>query len=246
MLCYVMANQYINDFNETVKAYYDDLGKYKPLSRREERRLLRQTKKGSLKAKNKILEHNLRFVFEIAKRYSGRGVAMGDLISEGNMGLLKAIEKFDESRDVKFISYAVWWIRQSMLEAIKKTKLINTVEIEPNSSNDEIISRKVSDDEDESVTYYDVGFSNEMDERKKEVIENQKQVISELMETLNDREKIIIESFYGLNGKKEMTLTEISKMFGISIERARQVKKQGMKKLRSEALLLEESDEFFT
>lgn len=240
-----MANQYVNDFNDSVRAYYEDLRKYKPLSRREERKLLKQFKKGNIQAKNKILEHNLRFVFDIAKRYSGRGVSMGDLISEGNIGLVRAIEKFDDARDVKFISYAVWWIRQAMLEAIKNNKLINTVEIEPSSSNDEIISRKVSDDEDENVSYYDVGFSNENEERRKETMENQRAIVANLMNSLTDREKELIEKFYGLNNKKEMTLTEIGKEYGISIERARQIKLTAIRKLRSNVMLYDENDEFF-
>jgi RNA polymerase primary sigma factor len=117
-------NQYVNDFTSTVRTYYDELKKYKPLSRARERRLLKLCKRGDEKAKNELLEANLKFVFDIAKRYTGRGISIGELISEGNMGLIKAVDKFDESQDVKFISYAVWWIRHSMLDAIRKSKLI--------------------------------------------------------------------------------------------------------------------------
>ena len=100
-------NQYANDFTHTVRVYYDDLKSTKPLTRAKEKRLLRLSKRGDMKARNELLEANLKFVFDVAKRYSGRGVPMGDLISEGNIGLIRAIEKFDESNDVKFISYAV-------------------------------------------------------------------------------------------------------------------------------------------
>ena len=114
-------NNYVNDFNEAVVNYYESLKKCKPVSREEERRLVKLAKQGDILAKNKILESNLRFVFNVAKNYRGCGISINELISEGNMGLIKAIDKFDESKDVKFISYAVWWIRQG-IQAYIKTK----------------------------------------------------------------------------------------------------------------------------
>ena len=151
-------NQYANDFTNTVKIYYDDLKKYKPLTKAKEKRLLKLSRKGNLKAKNEILESNLKFVFDIAKHYTGRGLSISELISEGNMGLMRAIEKFDEEKDIKFISYAVWWIRQAMLEAIKKKRLLTMVEIDPTESNDTIFERKIADDEDENVSLYKKSF----------------------------------------------------------------------------------------
>ena len=137
-------NQYANDFNDTVRVYYDDLKKYKPLTRAKEKRLLKKCKKGNLKAKNEIIESNLRFVFDIAKRYTGRGVSISELISDGNMGLLRAIDKFDETKDVKFISYAVWWIRQAMLESIKKKNLFSFVEMEPDKDNETSLDKTLN------------------------------------------------------------------------------------------------------
>lgn len=239
-------NQYVNDFNDTVRTYYEDLKKYKPLTRTKEKRLIKLCKKGNLKAKNEILEANLRFVFDIAKRYTGRGVSISDLISDGNMGLLRAIDKFDETRDLKFISYAVWWIRQAMLEDIKKTRLLNHIEIEPNMSNDTVLEKKLSDDEDEHVSYYEVGFSNENDEKSKETIETQKSVVSDLLENLTDRERDIIELFYGLNNKKELTLTEIAKKYNMSIERIRQINVKSMRKLRSSAMMYDDIEEILS
>lgn len=239
-------NQYVNDFNDTVRTYYEDLKKYKPLTRTKEKRLIKLCKKGNLKAKNEILEANLRFVFDIAKRYTGRGVPISDLISDGNMGLLRAIDKFDETRDLKFISYAVWWIRQAMLEDIKKTRLLNHIEIEPNMSNDTVLEKKLSDDEDEHVSYYEVGFSNENDEKSKETVETQKSVVSDLLENLTDRERDIIELSYGLNNKKELTLTEIAKKYNMSIERIRQINVKSMRKLRSSAMMYNDIEEILS
>ena len=237
----INMNQYANDFTETVRVYYDDLKKYKPLTKAKERRLLKKCKKGNLKAKNEILEANLRFVFDIAKHYTGRGVPISELISDGNMGLLKAIDKFDESKDVKFISYAVWWIRQAMLESIKKKNAINFVEIEPNTDNDASMDKKLIED-DEDDTYFNNDFSNENDEKESEIKIGQKNIVIKLLNVLDERERDVIESYYGINDKKELTLTDIGKKYNLSSERVRQIKKKGLMKLRTKMLLLNYSD----
>jgi RNA polymerase primary sigma factor len=239
--------QYANDFTSTVKIYYDDLKKYKPLTKAKEKRLLKLSRKGNLKAKNEILEANLKFVFEIAKHYTGRGLSISELISEGNMGLLRAIEKFDEEKDIKFISYAVWWIRQAMLEAIKKKKMLMMVEIDPTDSNDNIFERKIADDEDERIGgASDVGFSNEAEEYKKELKANQKEVIGKLLNSLNSREKEIIEHYYGLSNKRELTLNEIGKKYNLSSERVRQVKLTAIRKLRSSMMMYDDMEELLS
>ena len=239
MFIQINMNQYANDFTNTVRTYYDELKKYKPLTKAKERRLLKKCKKGNLKAKNEILEANLRFVFDIAKHYTGRGVSISELISDGNMGLLRAIDKFDETKDVKFISYAVWWIRQAILESIKKKKLVNFVEIEPNIDNDSSMDRKLIEDDEDDVPSND-RFVNEGDEKNKETIENQKNIISSLITVLSDRERDVIENYYGLGNKKELTLTEIGEKYNLSCERIRQIKRQSLKKLRTKMLLLDE------
>lgn len=237
-------NQYANDFTETVRVYYDDLKKYKPLTKAKERRLLKKCKKGNLKAKNEILEANLRFVFDIAKHYTGRGVPISELISDGNMGLLRAIDKFDESKNVKFISYAVWWIRQAILESIKKKNAINFVEIEPNTDNDSYIDKKLIED-DEDDTSFNHEFSNENDEKNKEISENQRNIITNIIGTLSDRERDIIENYYGLSNAKELTLNEIGKKYNLSSERVRQIKLNAIRKLRSKILLYDDLEDLF-
>lgn len=239
-------NQYANDFTRTVVAYYDDLKKYKPLTKTKEKRLLRQSRNGSIKAKNELLEANLKFVFDIAKHYTGRGLSISDLISEGNIGLLRAVDKFDETKDVKFISYAVWWIRQAMSEAIKKKNILTLVEIDPSKSNDAIFERSVSDDEDEVLGRNDTSFSDEKDEHSRELLMNQKEVVSKLLKTLNGREREIIESYYGLGENDELTLTDIGKKYNLSSERVRQIKKQSLKKLRTKMLLLEDTEDLLS
>ena len=240
----INMNQYANDFTETVRVYYDDLKKYKPLTKAKERRLLKKCKKGNLKAKNEILEANLRFVFDIAKHYTGRGVPISELISDGNMGLLRAIEKFDESKDVKFISYAVWWIRQAMLESIKRRNAINFVEIEPNTDNDSSMDKKLIEDDEDDVSFNN-DFSNENDEKSMEASENQRNIITSLIGTLSDRERDIVENYYGINDKKELTLTDIGKKYNLSSERVRQIKLNAIRKLRSKILLYDDLEDLF-
>ena len=240
----INMNQYANDFTETVRVYYDDLKKYKPLTKAKERRLLKKCKKGNLKAKNEILEANLRFVFDIAKHYTGRGVPISELISDGNIGLLRAIEKFDESKDVKFISYAVWWIRQAMLESSKRRNAINFVEIEPNTDNDSSMDKKLIEDDEDDVSFNN-DFSNENDEKSIEVSENQRNIITSLIGTLSDRERDIVENYYGINDKKELTLTDIGKKYNLSSERVRQIKLNAIRKLRSKILLYDDLEDLF-
>ena len=109
-----------NDYTDNVKIYYKDLKKCEPIPFSYERELILKSKEGDVEARNKIIESNLRFVFNIARKYTGKGIPISDLISEGNLGLVKAIEKFDTTKDVKFITYAVYWIREYMSASIRK------------------------------------------------------------------------------------------------------------------------------
>lgn len=105
--------------------YLREINKVPLLTREEENELALKAKNGDVVAKNKIVNANLRFVITVAKKYQNHGLDLTDLISEGNLGLLTAIEKFDTSKGYHFISYAVWWIRQSILKAIcEKSRMI--------------------------------------------------------------------------------------------------------------------------
>ena len=108
------------DETRSLKTYFGDIGKIPLLTREEERALARRARAGERDAVRRLAEANLRFVVSIAKNYRGRGMPMPDLINEGNVGLMKAIQHFDPERGVRFISYAVWWIRQSITESLQE------------------------------------------------------------------------------------------------------------------------------
>jgi len=101
--------------------YLKEIKKIEPLSPQEEVALAQQAKTGDTEAFQKLVTHNLRFVVAMAKKFQGQGVPFEDLINEGNLGLIKAVDRFDETRGFRFISYAVWWITQSIRQAIQKT-----------------------------------------------------------------------------------------------------------------------------
>lgn len=224
---------YINDFNPIVQTYFKELKKYKPLSKDNEQDLLKKAK-NSILAKNQVLTSNLKFVFQTAKKYRGYGVPMEDLIAEGNIGLTKAIERFDTNRDVKFISYAVWWINQTIQEFIKKKKNIDNIE----SEKVDTIKKNNSEDELEYDLIDDTDNKDEKEELKFDIIKK-------LVLKLNDREQYIINSYYGLNGEKEKTLDEIGKKLKISKERTRQIKEKSLRILRSELMLIDNFENIF-
>lgn len=101
-----------------LEKYLEEIGETNPLKPEEEIELAKKIQQGDQKSLDKLIKANLRFVISVAKQYQNQGLTMGDLINEGNLGLIKAARRFDETRGFKFISYAVWWIRQSILQAL--------------------------------------------------------------------------------------------------------------------------------
>ena len=107
-----------NDRENIINLYFNDIAASTPLSREREVELAAQVKEGDMQARNELVQANLRFVIDVAKHYQNRGLSLSDLIASGNLGLLTAADRFDGAKGYKFISYAVWWIRQSILQTL--------------------------------------------------------------------------------------------------------------------------------
>lgn len=233
-----MGNSYVNDFTPSMRRYHKALRECKPISKEEERELIALAKEGDINARNAIVTANLRFVWQIASRYKGKGADMEDLVSEGNLGLLHAIEKFDLSKDAKLTTYAVWWIKYYITEFIDKKQ-----QTLANEKDDEILNINSNgidcckDEEDENVTIGEMVMSSESYDELNERERNYKDIVDSIMPVLNSRERIIVASYYGIGEKESKNLDDLSKVFKISKERVRQIKENAMRKLRSEALV---------
>ena len=262
-----------NRESASLDKYLQEIGHEDLLSVDEEVELAQRIRKGDREALEKLTKANLRFVVSVAKQYQNQGLSLPDLINEGNLGLIKAAEKFDETRGFKFISYAVWWIRQSILQALaeqsrivrlplnqvgsvnKINRVLNRFEQEnerrpsieeiadkvdlPQDKIEDAMkvnNRHVSvdapfvDGEDNSLLDIMVNDDAPMADRAL-VMESLREEINRALLTLNERERNIIEAFFGIN-QPEMTLEEIGEKFNLTRERVRQIKEKAIRRLR--------------
>ena len=227
------------EHDKSVSTYFNEVASYKSLSKDEELELWRKYKyDGDMLARDKLISSNLKFVASVAKQYQGRGLSYADLIAEGNIGLMKALDKFDGERGYKIISYSVWWIKQTILEALEKRNTSDSEDL-PNDYEKPL----VTDDDDYKTEMGDDNFLNDGLETNKEM--EQSEAINLLMEYLNQRERNIITKYYGLDGNKPKTLEEIGMEYGLTKERIRQIKNTSFKKMRSVALATGMTANFF-
>lgn len=235
-----MKNGYVNDFTDTIKAYTAQLRKFNPLDRETEKELIYKAQKGDIEAQNKLIQSNLRFVMKIAKQFTGRGVALEDLISEGNLGLIKAIHKFKKQDENRLLSYGYWWIKANMQQAIKDYNDASYYELKEIDNFKENKPNELVEEYDDIIDNNDnMYFATEVDEHINDIHRTQKEVVEQLFKQLTDREKFIVSSYFGLESE-EMTLDEIGAELNLSIERVRQCKEMAMKKMRSKILCMED------
>jgi len=260
----------------SVDKYLAEIAKYELISADEEVELAKRIKQGDKKALDKLTKANLRFVVSVAKQYQNQGISLPDLINEGNLGLIKAAQRFDETRGFKFISYAVWWIRQAILQALAEhaktirlplnqigllskvntahEKFIQKNETEPNDEELaielELPTQKIKEARLNKTTFISIEepsnpedpdsnfLANYIDPNgettdKKIILESLRKEIERVLSTLDLKEADIIRLYYGLKGQAPMTMDEIGKKFGLTRERARQIKERGIRKLKS-------------
>lgn len=227
----IKKNKKVNDFDISSQIYFKEISNYKSLSLDEEMSLWECYKKNNdLSARDKLITSNLKFVASVASGYQGRGLSYSDLIAEGNYGLLKSFDKFDYNKGYKTISYSVWWIRQSILDALERRNNINGDDLPLD------YEKQYGDDED--ILIIDIPKTNNFieDDENKISIEELKKTTSMLTSILSEREKIVINKYYGIDGYKPLTLEEIGKELRLTKERVRQILERTLKKLRAEAL----------
>lgn len=221
----------INNFEESSKIYFKEIGKFTPLTKEEEFSLWEKYKKNNdLNARDRIIKSNLKFVASVVRNYQGLGLSYADLIAEGNYGLMKAMDKFDYTKGYKTISYSIWWIKQTILEALKDRGALKGEEL-PNDF--EYQGSFEGDECDSDLTIDEAYIEPENDLFKLDEI---KKTTTNLISCLSPKELYVISEYFGINRKKSLTLEEIGTKLGLTKERIRQIKEKSLIKLRYEAL----------
>jgi RNA polymerase primary sigma factor len=247
---------------EEIQHYLKDIRRIKVMTPDREKELAVKMKNEDTpkrereKIESELLVGNLRFVITVAKQYQNQGLDLSDLIAEGNLGLMKAIKNFDWNKDLRFISYAVWWVKQSIIQSLndnartirlpvnvvqdlhkaKKEIAITGKELESkftslpsmidldmtiNEEGDTLVDLIANPD----ALAPDAGFNT------KDMLKNK---LISLLNVLDDREKVIIEDYFGLSGTPR-TLEDIGGDFGLTKERVRQIKERALRRLRNES-----------
>ena len=270
-----ITNKITNRESVALDKYLNDIGKIDMLNAEEEAELARRIRAGDDEALDILTKANLRFVVSVAKQYQNQGLSLSDLINEGNVGLMKAGRRFDETKGFKFISYAVWWIRQSILQAIVEysrivrlplnkvgsynkvneaylsfvqeferepthEELADLLEINPKEVSTMLqgggrhlsFDAPISGDEDSSTMLDLVATTEEMQPDLRLMEESLKAEVRHGLSILSPREVEVLNSYYGLNGKKSLTLEEIGELYGLTRERVRQIKERAIRRLR--------------
>jgi len=254
--------------------YLQDIGKEELISADEEVLLAQRIKMGDQLALEKLTKANLRFVVSVAKQYQNQGLSLPDLINEGNLGLIKAAQRFDETRGFKFISYAVWWIRQSILQALAEQSRIvrlplnqvgslNKIKKEssrleqkyerPPSAEEiaealeipgykidaalKISTKYVSMDapltDDEDTKFIDLFIDEDSPVTDAGLMrESLSQEIQRSLSTLSEKERDVVNLYYGLGMNHGLTLEEIGAKFDLTRERVRQIKEKAIRRLK--------------
>lgn len=223
----------VDDYEKSTAAYFNLIKKNKHLTKKEEMNLWRNFKENNdLSAREKLIKANLKFVPTVAKQFKGCGLPFADIIEEGNIGLIKAIDRFDPKKDNKVISYAVWWIRKCIMEAIDKKGVLDAENID-----DVFVNTKKNDDENKIENNIKYIVPEKYETTDDGSVMNIKQVIEELFDGVPERERYIIYDYYGLDGDNPKTLDEIGTEMNLTKERVRQLNEKALKKMRSNALI---------
>ncbi|MGH7540777.1 MAG: sigma-70 family RNA polymerase sigma factor [Gemmatimonadota bacterium] len=211
--------------------YLHDIGRERLLAREEEAELARRSRGGDEAARCRLVSANLRFVVSVARRYRGRGLSLADLVNEGNLGLLRAAERYDETRGVRFITYASWWVRQSILQAIARSAgprdRVGPLE---RLSLDEPIGGEAG------ATLADLVADDRDDPPERRMRRRAlRYAVDASLTELPAREQLVLRLYFGLDGEPPLPLSEVGRRLGVTRERTRQIKERALARLRSGA-----------
>ncbi len=233
------------DSDTGIKIYLREIGQIPLLTPEQEIDLAAKIKKGDREARALMIRSNLRLVVKIAHDYANLGLPLLDLISEGNIGLMKAVERFDPAKGGKLSTYAAWWIKQSIKRAlanqsktirlpvhlVDKISKMRRVSLQMVSIRPASLDAPISDDD--STEFGEI-VGDEEAQTPFELLrdKNLRNEVGGLLDVLDDREKKIIFQRFGLDGGKPKTLEEVGKKFGVTRERIRQLQNIALSKLR--------------
>lgn len=270
-----MSKKFITEAENSISKYFKEVRKTDLLTHADEIALAKRIAKGDNAALERLISSNLKFVITIAKEYQGQGLPLSDLISDGNEGLMKAALKYDHTKGFRFISYGVWWIKQSIMQSLcdngrtvrLPSNIINKLghikkqiekfesengrtpltgemdELDENYENylyNQTISlnQEINEDGDEYINILPDESPNVTEENIK-IANELRSELFKTMDILTERERDIIELYYGLNPEyPPMTLDVIGEKYDLSKERVRQIKQRAYKKLRSNSMNL--------
>lgn len=218
--------------------YLDEISKISMLGVEEEKTVAELAFSGNKKAQDRLVAANLRFVIKIAQKYRNSGLDLDDLISEGNAGLIEAAKRFDPAKNVRFVTYAVWWIKQSIQKALyeqgKSVKIPLSRPDEYKSDKWNMVSLEKSFGEKEDSVFGDSIADERIKSPEEEFIEKvEKENIRKLIGMLSHKEQEVIKMRYGLYGKEKMSLEAIGDILDYTREGVRQIEGKALKKIKN-------------
>jgi RNA polymerase primary sigma factor len=243
--------------DETLKLYLEDIRKTAPVQKEEEQHLFILTRKGNRKAREKLVQANMRFVLKVALQYKGCPLSLSDLVSEGTMGLIRAIESFDHTRGLKFISYAVWWIKAYVTRAINEQGSLIRLPANQHlrvrkAIKDKKYGEELADDIQELIMLgergvsFDTGIKEGSKTTYQEILPDERAttpehdsemnhietIIQSMLSDLPKREAQVLKGIFGICDQRPQTLREVGDNLNVSHERVRQLRDQALRRIR--------------
>ncbi len=212
-----------------LNTYLDEIGRQALLSEEEERRLSARIKAGDQRAVNKLIEANLRFVVAIARQYQGKGLAMDDLVSEGNIGLMKAAGKYDATRGLRFVNYAVVFVRRQIELALKKESGEQRVENRKDGQSRSVDAPLGSKTNVSLLSVLVDANAPQADERT--INSAVEKAVEYALRSLDEREGRVVNAYFGIE-QDHLTMQEIADDMGLKRERVRQIRDRAIRRLR--------------